>query len=89
MTKIVSSTSILKFLLLKVQFKKKILPNITKFYSEDFEKLSSVYHCFFRRHVCLSNLKHAPSRELLLTARKTVFSHLKEITIKQLSASGL
>ena len=31
----------------------------------------------FRRHVCLSNLKHTPSRELPLTARKTVFSHLK------------
>ena len=31
----------------------------------------------FRRHVCLSNLKHPPSRELPLTARKTVFSHLK------------
>ena len=41
-----------------------------------FEKLSSVYHFFFRRHVCLSNLKHAPSLELPLTARKTVFSHL-------------
>ena len=41
-----------------------------------FEKLSFVYHCFFRRHVCLSNLTHAPSRELSLTARKTVFSHL-------------
>ena len=36
-----------------------------------------MYHCFFRRHVCLSNLKHAPSRELPLTARKTVFSHVK------------
>ena len=31
----------------------------------------------FRRHVCLSNLKHAPSRKLPLTVRKTVFSHLK------------
>ena len=31
----------------------------------------------FRRHVCLSNLKHSPSRELPLTGRKTVFSHLK------------
>ena len=31
----------------------------------------------FRRHVCsLSQSKHAPSRELPLTARKTVFSHL-------------
>ena len=36
----------------------------------------------FRRHVCLSNLKHAPSRELLLTAHKTVFSHLKAECIK-------
>ena len=35
----------------------------------------------FRRHVCLSNLKHSSSRELPLTARKTVFSHLKS-TIK-------
>ena len=36
----------------------------------------------FCRHVCLSNLKHAPSRELLLTACKTVFSHLKrELTV--------
>ena len=31
----------------------------------------------FRRHVCLSNFKHAPSRELTLTALKTVLSHLK------------
>ena len=31
----------------------------------------------FRSHVCLSNLKHAPSRELPLTATKTVFSHLR------------
>ena len=30
----------------------------------------------FRRHVCLSNQKHARSSELPLTARKTVFSHL-------------
>ena len=35
----------------------------------------------FRRHVCLSNLKEAPSRKLPLTARKTVFSHLKEKAI--------
>ena len=32
----------------------------------------------FRRHVCLSKLKHLPSRELPLTARNTVFSHLKK-----------
>ena len=31
----------------------------------------------YRRHVCSSNLKRSPSRELPLTARKTVFSHLK------------
>ena len=30
----------------------------------------------FGRHVCLSNLKHAPSSKLPLTADKTVFSHL-------------
>ena len=30
----------------------------------------------FRRHVCLSKLKHSPSRESPLTAHKTVFSHL-------------
>ena len=33
----------------------------------------------FRRR--LSNLKHAQSRELPLTARKTVFSHLKEMIL--------
>ena len=43
----------------------------------DFEKSSSVYHCFLHHHVCLPNLKHAPSRKLPLVARKTVFSHLK------------
>ena len=32
----------------------------------------------FRRHVCLSKLKHSPSRAFPLTARKTVFSHLKQ-----------
>ena len=37
-----------------------------------------MYHCFFRRHVCLSNLKHAPP----LTARKTVFSHLNKVLEK-------
>ena len=31
----------------------------------------------FRYHVCLSDLKHAPSRELLLTIHKTVFSYIK------------
>ena len=31
----------------------------------------------FHHHVCLSNLKHAPSRDLSLTACKTVFSYLK------------
>ena len=36
-----------------------------------------MYHCFFHRHVCLSNLKPTPSCELLLTARKTGFRHLK------------
>ena len=41
------------------------------------KKSSSVYHCFFRRHVCLSHLKHARSRELSLTACRTAFSLLK------------
>ena len=35
----------------------------------------------FHRHVCLSNLKHAPSLKLPLTAQKTVFSHLNMITM--------
>ena len=43
-----------------------------------------MYHCFYRCHVCLSNIKHAPLRELPLTIRKTVFSHLKS---KMLSES--
>ena len=30
----------------------------------------------FRRHVCYCKLKHSPSRELPLTARETVCSHL-------------
>ena len=38
----------------------------------------------YRRHVCSSNLKHSPSRELPLTARKTVFSHLKYTKFKPL-----
>ena len=38
----------------------------------------------YRRHVCPSNLKHSPSRELPLTARKTVFSHLKYTKFKPL-----
>ena len=45
-----------------------------------------MYNFFFCRHVCLSNLKHAPSHELLMTAWKTVFSHLKrEFTVYYLS----
>ena len=64
-----------KVIIIQNTIKVKILPNITKFYRVDFEKSSSVYHCFFRRHVCLSNLKHA----LPLTARKTVFSHLNTV----------
>ena len=58
-----------KVLIIYNTIKVKILPNITKFYRVDFKKSSSVYHCFFLRHVCLSNLKHA----LPLTPRKTVF----------------
>ena len=48
-----------------------------------------MYHCFFRHHVCLSNLKHAPSRELPLTARKTVFSHLKDMVLFELASYQL
>ena len=33
-------------------------------------------NAFFRRRVCLPNLKHAPLRKLPLTARKTLFRHL-------------
>ena len=35
----------------------------------------------FRRHVRLSELKHSTSRELPLTARKTVFSHLNYVKL--------
>ena len=38
-------------------------------------KSSSVYNCFFRRHVCLCNLKHAAVTRV--NKSKTVFSHLK------------
>ena len=38
----------------------------------------------YRRHVCSSNLKHSPSRELPLTARKTVFSRLNYTKFKPL-----
>ena len=71
-----------KVLISESTIKVKILPNITKFWWVDFEKLSSGYHCFFRRHVCLSNLKHAPSRESPLTTRKTVLSHLKLVNFQ-------
>ena len=42
-----------------------------------FWKIAFCLPLLFRRHVCLSKLKHSPSRVLPLTARKTVFSHLK------------
>ena len=38
-----------------------------------------------RKYVCLSNLKHMPSRELLLTARKTVFSRLNVLSEEKIS----
>ena len=41
----------------------------------------------FRRHVCLPNLKDSPSRELPLTARKTVFSHLN-MSIRSIKGEG-
>ena len=40
-------------------------------------KNSAKYHKILMRRFCLSNLKPALSRELPMTARKTVFSHLK------------
>ena len=77
-----------KVIIIESTIKVKILPNITKFYGVDFEKSSSVYYCF-RRHVCLSNLKQAPSRKLPLTACKTVFSHLKYILTKKEKGKGI
>ena len=38
-----------------------------------------------RNPVYLSNLKHASSRELPLSARKTVFSHLKGVEFREVS----
>ena len=46
--------------------------NSAKYHKIDFEKSSSVNHCIFSPPCLLSNLKHAPSREYPLTARKTV-----------------
>ena len=45
----------------------------------------------FRRHVCLSNLKHSPSRELPLSARKTACLSLPYLTcnIKYSYNSGI
>ena len=45
----------------------------------------------FRRHVCLSNLKHSPSREVPLTARKTACLSLPYLTcnIKYSYKSGI
>ena len=73
-------------LIIQNTIKVKVLPNITKFLRVDFEKSSSLYHCFFCRHVCLCILKHTPSSELLLTARKTVFCHLKGVCCEDIIA---
>ena len=43
--------------------------------------LSDLLQLLFRRHVCLSTLKHTPTRALPLTAPKTVFSHNIEVTV--------
>ena len=61
-----------KVLIIWNTIKVNILPNVTKFLMNQF-----CVPLLFRRHVCLSNLKHAPSQVLPLTARQTVFSHLK------------
>ena len=42
-----------------------------------FWEIVSCVPLLFSPPCCLSNLKHAPARELPLTARETVFSHLK------------
>ena len=68
-TKVVCSTSILKF----SSFKNNKSKNSAKYHKilmSRFEKSLYLYHCFFRCHVCLSYLKHAPSCELPLTAAK-------------------
>ena len=55
--------------------KVKILPK--KILMSRFWEIVFCVPLLIRRHVCLSNLKHVASCELPLTARKTVFSHLK------------
>ena len=45
-----------------------------------FWEIVSCVPLLFSPPCCLSNLKHAPARELPLTARETVFSHLKLIS---------
>ena len=72
---IVCSTSILKFSWLKCD-KSKSSAKYHKILMSRFWKNVFCVPLLFCRHVCLSNLKHAPSLELLLTAHKTVFSHL-------------
>ena len=66
----------------------RLLPNVSKFWWVDFEKSSFVYHCFFVAMFVVW-LKHAPSRELRLTAGKTVFSHLRHFIRIVLSVLGL
>ena len=53
--------------------------NSAKYHKILMNKFWEIVFCvplLFRRHVWLFNLKHAPSRKLPLTTRKTVFSHL-------------
>ena len=66
-----------KVLIIQNTIKVKLLPSISKILMSKFCEIVFCVPLLFRRHVCLSNLKHTPSRELPLTARKTVFSHLK------------
>ena len=61
-----------KVLIIKITIEVKILPNITNFLMSRFWEIVFCEPLLFRRHVCLSNLKHELSRELLLTAHKTV-----------------
>ena len=71
-TKFVCSTSILKFSLIKYDKSQ----NSAKFHKILMSNRVLHTNAFFRRRVCLFNLKHVPLRKLPLTARKTLFSHL-------------
>ena len=75
-----------KISLFNFHFKVLIIKNMVKFcqISQNFNEqiFRIIVFCvplLFRHHFYLSQLKHAPSCELLLTACKTVFSHLNKV----------